>query len=86
MGALSEAQGHAGGIWIMVERNRNFSISVVDVLHQAVIVEISRGNKKWFFLQLFMRAQFLQVVRIFGITLGFSGIQLQVLGSECPAF
>lgn len=33
---ISEAQGHAGGIWVLVEAGCDIAISVVSIFHQAV--------------------------------------------------
>lgn len=44
---LTEAQGHSGGIWVLVEIVRNFGVTVVEVFHQAITTSISRGNKSW---------------------------------------
>lgn len=44
---FSEAQGHIGGIRVLVEKGINFMVSVVDNFHQAVTVSISRGANKW---------------------------------------
>lgn len=43
----SEAQGHASGIWVLVEKNDNFSISVIDIFHQVVTVSIKRDIRSW---------------------------------------
>lgn len=40
----SEAQGHFGGIWILVERQQNFIVNVVDCFHQVVTISIKKGN------------------------------------------
>lgn len=45
--AISEAQGQAGGIWILLEHGSEFTVSVKDIFHQAVTVFVSRGNKLW---------------------------------------
>lgn len=46
-GAFSEAQGHKGGIWILVERGRNFTVSMVDCFHQVVTISINKGADTW---------------------------------------
>lgn len=45
--AVSEAQGHSGGIWILVERGRNFTVSEVDYFHQMVTVSVKKASHEW---------------------------------------
>lgn len=45
--AYSKAQGHSGGIWILVEQRRNYSVSLVNCFHQMVTISISMGAHKW---------------------------------------
>lgn len=44
----SEAQGHSGGIWMLVERGSNFTADVVDIFHHVVTISLRKGNKLWF--------------------------------------
>lgn len=46
-GAYFEAQGHSGGIWILVEKGRDFTSSVVDCFHQIVTISIKKGAHIW---------------------------------------
>lgn len=46
-GAYSDAQGQSGGIWILVERGRNYTISLVDCFHQMVTISIRKGSSVW---------------------------------------
>lgn len=47
--ACSEAQGHSGGIWILVEQKRNYTVSLVECFHQMVTISIKRGAHVWWF-------------------------------------
>lgn len=44
---ISEAQGQSGGIWVLLERGSLYSVSVVDIFHQAVTFSVQVGNRKW---------------------------------------
>lgn len=44
--AIVEAQGHAGGIWLLSCGNF-FSATIFDMFPQAVTVEFSSGSKNW---------------------------------------
>lgn len=47
--ACSEANGHSGGIWVLVEKNSNFRVELVDSFHQVVTVRVSRSSRHWTF-------------------------------------
>lgn len=47
VGACSEAQGHSGGIWLLVQQKRNYTVSLVDCFHQMVSISIKRGTHIW---------------------------------------
>jgi hypothetical protein len=42
-----EANGHAGGIWVLTSGG-NFSVSTVDVMAQCATVEVKTGSQAWF--------------------------------------
>ncbi|KAJ6327417.1 hypothetical protein OIU78_014320 [Salix suchowensis] len=44
---IVEANGHAGGIWVL-RSGDNFSVSTVDVMAQCATVEIKAGSHAWF--------------------------------------
>ncbi|KAJ6420916.1 hypothetical protein OIU84_028322 [Salix udensis] len=44
---IVEANGHAGGIWVL-RSGDNFSVSTVDVMAQCATVEIKAGSQAWF--------------------------------------
>lgn len=45
---IAEANGHAGGLWVLSEVGNGVVISVVEVHHQAGTVSMSRDSDKWF--------------------------------------
>lgn len=47
--AISEATGHAGGIWILKSINCNYVIDIVETYFQAVTVSLKSDDKMWFF-------------------------------------
>lgn len=44
---IEEAQGHAGGIWVLKNNNTTFNVFVRESMHQAVTFTISRGRQTW---------------------------------------
>lgn len=45
--AMEEAQGHSGGIWVMKSSGSVYAIIVRDTMHQAITINISRGQHTW---------------------------------------
>nr|KYP32891.1 Transposon TX1 uncharacterized [Cajanus cajan] len=46
---LSEAQGHSGGIWVLVDVNSDLLVKLLDSHPQAVTISINKGDKTWGF-------------------------------------
>ncbi|MCI80127.1 hypothetical protein A2U01_0101398, partial [Trifolium medium] len=44
--AIVEAQGHAGGIWILQQVGNNYNVQVEDVHNNAITFSISLGQQK----------------------------------------
>lgn len=47
LGACSKAQGHSGGIWILVDKGCNFIVSILDIHHQVLTISVSKGSSLW---------------------------------------
>lgn len=46
-GEIIEAQGHARGIWVLVEKSKLFQVEVLDTFPQAVTLKILKGTSCW---------------------------------------
>jgi hypothetical protein len=46
--AVVEAQGQAGGIWILQQEGNNLSVQVEDIYVNAITFSIAIGSNKWF--------------------------------------
>jgi len=47
--AISEAQGQAGGVWLLKSHDCPYVINVVDIYYQAVTVSVSHRSRLWYF-------------------------------------
>jgi hypothetical protein len=45
--AVEEAQGHSGGVWVVVNHTSRFTYDVVDTMPQCISVKISFGAHSW---------------------------------------
>lgn len=56
MRGYSEAQGHAGGIWVLVEEISPFTVSVLEVFHQAFTISLKCRNTVWVYIAIYSRS------------------------------
>jgi len=47
-GCVLEANRHSYSIWFLHHVGVNFSITLVDMHYQAITIEITKGNMKWY--------------------------------------
>lgn len=45
---LYQNSGHAGGLWVLVEKGSGYDISVMEVYQQAVTVSVRKSSREWF--------------------------------------